>query len=66
MRVIDARTAGVTLKVVEPAREPRVAVTVAGPTAMPVAKPLAVRVEIAVFDEFQVTDGVRLFVLPSV
>ena len=66
MIVMVVSTAGVTFTVAEPLMEPKVAVMVADATAVPVARPALVIVAVAVLEEFQVTELVRLLVLPSV
>ncbi len=64
--MIVVSTAGVTVTVVEPVIEPEVAEIVADATARPVTSPPPVMLAVAVFEEIQVTELVRLFVLPSV
>lgn len=64
--VMVVSTAGVTFTVVDPLMEPEVAVMVAEATATPVASPPLVMVAVPVLDELQVTELVRLLVLPLV
>ena len=64
--VIVESATGVMVIEVEPLMEPRVAVMVADATAPPVANPPAVMLAVLLFDELQVTELVRLLVLPSV
>ena len=65
----DTSVAGVTVRVVEPAMLPDVAVIVVEPTATEVARPLEpaalLIVAMAVLDELQVTAAVRFWVVPS-
>jgi hypothetical protein len=63
--VMDWRVAAVTVSVVEPAMEDDVAVIVEVPTVVPVARPAAVMVAAAVFDELHVALAVRFCVVPS-
>jgi hypothetical protein len=60
------RAACVTVKLVEPAIAPDVALMTAGPVATLVARPAASMVAIESADEAQTTDAVRSSVLPSV
>ena len=60
----DTRVAG-TVKTVDPLIPPELAETVVVPTATLVANPLALIVAVAGVDEFQVTEPVRFFELPS-
>jgi hypothetical protein len=62
--VIETST-DVTVRVVEPLIDPEAAWIVVLPVATPVAKPALVIVATAVFDELQVTELVRFWVLPS-
>ena len=63
---IEVTTAAVTVRLVVPLTEPSVAVMVDEPVANVAASPLVEIVAMAVFDDFQVTDVVRLDVEPSV
>jgi hypothetical protein len=51
---IDCNVAAVTVRVVEPFMAPEVALIVEVPTPVPVARPAAVMVAVAVLDELQV------------
>jgi hypothetical protein len=62
---IDCNVAAVTVSPVEPAMDEDVAVIVDDPTPAPVAKPAAVIVAVAVFDEVHVAVLVRFWVVPS-
>lgn len=64
--MIEVKTAGVMVKLVEPLIEPEVAVIVVDATATPVATPLLVIVAAASLEEPQVAELVRFCVLPSV
>lgn len=65
----DTSTAGPTFSVVEPETEPEVAVIVALPWAMLVARPWVpealLMVATAVFEELQLAEVVRFWVEPS-
>ena len=63
---IDTNVAGVTVKLVEPVIEPEVAMTLAVPRALLLARPAAPIVAIEVSEEVQLTELVRSCVLPSV
>jgi hypothetical protein len=64
---IDCKTAAVTVNTIAfEVTPPWLAETFVEPTEFPVAKPLALIVATAVFEEFQVTEFVRFCVLPSV
>lgn len=62
---IESKMAGPTLSVAEAVMEPEVAVMVAVPTPVPVANPLLAMVATVAEDELQVTELVRVCVLPS-
>jgi hypothetical protein len=62
---IDCSVAAVTVSPVEPTMDDDVALIVDVPTAAPVARPAAVMVALAVFDELHVTVLVRFCVVPS-
>lgn len=63
--VSDTRMAGPTLSVAEAVIEPEVAVRVAVPTPVPVAKPLLAMVATVIEDELHVTELLRFCVVPS-
>ena len=54
-----------TVSVVEPPVEPKAALIVDVPTAIPLAKPELFRVAVAVFVEFHVAEFVRSCIVPS-
>jgi hypothetical protein len=62
---MELRLAEVTVKVVLPMIEPKVAVIVVVPAETQVATPLALMVANAVLDEFHVTDAVMSCEVPS-
>ena len=62
---IETRTAGVTVRVVEPAIAPDVALTLVLPTATLVATPVLLRVTMLLSPVLQTADLVRSRVLPS-
>ena len=62
---IDTSTAGPTFSAAEAVIELELAVMVVVPTAVPVAEPLLAIVATVVEDELQVTELVRVCVLPS-
>ena len=62
---IETRTAGVTVKVVDPLMEPEVAVTLVLPSPTPVAIPEAFTVAMPLLAVVQATEFVRTRVLPS-
>ena len=62
---MEDRVAGVTVRVVLPEILPKVAVMVVVPAARAVARPLLLTVATEVFDEVQVTCGVRSRLVPS-
>jgi hypothetical protein len=62
---IDCSVAAVTVRVVEPFTVPEAALMDEVPTAAPVARPAAVIVAVAVFDELHVAVLVRFWVVPS-
>jgi hypothetical protein len=66
VRAIDVRIAELTLRLVEPLTEPKAAVIDVEPTPVPVIRPPTVTVATAEFDELQLTELVRLTVLPFV
>lgn len=55
-----------TVRMVEPVTDPDVAEMVVLPAATPVARPAELMVATPVLAEFQATELVRFFVLPSV
>jgi hypothetical protein len=62
---IDCSVAAVTVRPVEPTMDDDVAEMVEVPTPAPVARPAAVIVAVAVFDEVHVAVLVRFWVVPS-
>jgi hypothetical protein len=62
---MDCSVAAVTVSPVEPTIDDEVAETVEDPTPAPVARPAAVIVAVAVFDELHVAVVVRFWVVPS-
>jgi hypothetical protein len=62
---MEDSVAGVTVRVVLPEIPPKVAVMVVVPAARAVARPLLLTVAAEVFDEAQVTSGVRSWLVPS-
>jgi hypothetical protein len=62
---MDCSVAAVTVRVVEPAMDDDVAEIVDDPTPAPVARPAAVMVAVAVFDELHVALAVKFWVVPS-
>jgi hypothetical protein len=63
---IEASTAFVTVRFVDPEIDPDVAVTVAVPTARPLARPAVVMLAVVLATALQVTDAVRFCVELSV